>query len=42
LTSEAHDELKSATPFKAWPYFLSGNHRIAAWHAAEVLDDSPH
>jgi len=42
LTAESHDELKTGTPFKAWPYFLSGDHRIAAWHAAQALGAHPH
>ncbi len=42
LTTESHDELKTATPFRTWPYFLSGDRRIAAWRASQVLDGSAH
>lgn len=42
LTTERHDELKTGTPFRTWPYFLSGDHRIAAWRAAQVLDEASH
>ncbi|MGH8216540.1 MAG: ArnT family glycosyltransferase [Rhodanobacteraceae bacterium] len=37
LTSDSHDEPKAGIPFETWPYFLSGNRRIAAWHASAVL-----
>ncbi|TAN04626.1 MAG: glycosyl transferase [Rhodanobacteraceae bacterium] len=37
LTSDRGAEPVGVTPFKTWPYFLSGDHRIAAWHAAQVL-----
>jgi 4-amino-4-deoxy-L-arabinose transferase-like glycosyltransferase len=38
LTSDRSDEPHGVAPFETWPYFLSGSHRIAAWHAAQVLD----
>ncbi len=37
LTSDQSDEPKGVAPFATWPYFLSGDHRIAAWHAAQLL-----
>lgn len=37
LTSDRSDEPRRAEPFKTWPYILSGDHRIAAWRAAQVL-----
>jgi hypothetical protein len=42
LTMERHDEPERGAPFETWPYFLSGDHRIAAWHAAQVLDAARH
>ena len=38
LTSDRSDEPKGVAPFKTWPYFLSGSHRIAAWRASQILD----
>jgi 4-amino-4-deoxy-L-arabinose transferase-like glycosyltransferase len=37
LTSDSHLEPRGAQPFKAWPYALAGDRRIAAWRAADVL-----
>lgn len=37
LTSDRSAEPAGATPFRTWPYFLSGGHRIAAWRAASIL-----
>jgi 4-amino-4-deoxy-L-arabinose transferase-like glycosyltransferase len=37
LTMENHDEPNAGTPIRTWPYFLSGNRRIAAWHASDIL-----
>ena len=37
LTSDRSDEPKGVDPFKTWPYFLSGDHRIAAWRSAQIL-----
>lgn len=42
LTSDRATEPVGAKPFRAWPYFLSGSHRIAAWHAAQVLAAARH
>ncbi|WHZ19972.1 MAG: hypothetical protein OJF55_002121 [Rhodanobacteraceae bacterium] len=42
LTSDRSSEPQGVAPFATWPYFLSGSHRIAAWHAAQVLDAAPH
>jgi hypothetical protein len=39
---ERHDEPEHGAPFETWPYFLSGDHRIAAWHAAQVLGAARH
>lgn len=36
LTSDRSTEPAGATPFRVWPYFLAGDHRLAAWHAAQV------
>ncbi|HEX7326739.1 MAG TPA: hypothetical protein VF292_15525, partial [Rhodanobacteraceae bacterium] len=37
LASDAHLAPKGVTPYRTWPYFLSGNHRMEAFHAATVL-----
>ena len=37
LTSERSAEPKGLAPFETWPYFLSGDHRIAAWRASSIL-----
>lgn len=37
LTSDSQDEPSATVPVETWPYFLSGDHRIAAWRAADVL-----
>ncbi|MGH8115208.1 MAG: hypothetical protein ACREPS_09190, partial [Rhodanobacteraceae bacterium] len=37
LTSSSHDEPKDTVPFRTWPYFLAGDHRIAAWRAGDIL-----
>ncbi|HVX05650.1 MAG TPA: glycosyltransferase family 39 protein [Rhodanobacteraceae bacterium] len=37
LTSDHGDEPPGTTPFRTWPYLLSGDHRIAAWRAAQVM-----
>jgi hypothetical protein len=37
LTMERHDEPKAGVPFETWPYFLSGDRRISAWHASSIL-----
>ena len=42
LTSDRSAEPAGATPFRVWPYFLSGDNRIAAWHAAQVLGAARH
>ena len=42
LTMERHDEPQRGVPFKAWPYFLSGDHRIAAWRASQILAAGNH
>ena len=42
LTSDRGAEPNGAEPFRTWPYFLSGDHRIAAWHAAQVLGAARH
>ncbi|TAM98193.1 MAG: glycosyl transferase [Rhodanobacteraceae bacterium] len=42
LTSDRDAEPNGVEPFRTWPYFLSGDHRIAAWHAAAVLQAAPH
>jgi hypothetical protein len=42
LTSDRSAEPAGATPFRVWPYFLSGDNRIAAWHAAQVLGAAQH
>jgi 4-amino-4-deoxy-L-arabinose transferase-like glycosyltransferase len=38
LTMERHDEPKTGAPFRTWPYFLSGDHRIAGWRASQIVD----
>ena len=42
LTSERGSEPGATAPLQAWPYFLSGSHRIAAWRAAQILAAKPH
>jgi hypothetical protein len=42
LTNDLKDEPRGATPFRTWPYFLSGSNRIAAWHAAQVAGAAHH
>ena len=42
LTSDRSAEPAGATPFRVWPYFLSGDNRISAWHAAQVLGAAQH
>lgn len=42
LTSDRSIEPAGATPFRVWPYFLSGDHRIVAWRAAQVLGVAQH
>ncbi|MGH8190342.1 MAG: ArnT family glycosyltransferase [Rhodanobacteraceae bacterium] len=37
LTGDRGDEPKDTTPFETWPYFLSGDHRMAAWRASSIL-----
>jgi 4-amino-4-deoxy-L-arabinose transferase-like glycosyltransferase len=37
LTSNSHLAPPGISPYRAWPYALSGDHRIAAWRAADVL-----
>lgn len=37
LASEASDEPQGVAPRLQWPYLLSGNHRIGAWNAADIL-----
>jgi 4-amino-4-deoxy-L-arabinose transferase-like glycosyltransferase len=42
LTSDRSAEPGGAQPFRTWPYFLSGDHRIAAWRASQVLATGHH
>ena len=42
LTSDRSAEPVGAKPFRTWPYFLSGDHRIAAWRASQVLGADHH
>lgn len=42
LTSDRSSEPKGVVPLETWPYLLSGSHRIAAWHAAQVLAAASH
>ncbi|MGH8164620.1 MAG: hypothetical protein ACREP1_09830, partial [Rhodanobacteraceae bacterium] len=37
LASDASDEPQGVAPRVQWPYLLSGNHRIGAWSAADIL-----
>ncbi|HEU0277578.1 MAG TPA: glycosyltransferase family 39 protein [Rhodanobacteraceae bacterium] len=37
MTMSRHGEPATGTPFKTWPYLLSGSRRIAAWHAADLI-----
>jgi hypothetical protein len=38
LIVESHDEVTTGAPLRTWSYFLSGDRRIAAWRARQVLD----
>ena len=38
LIIESHDEVTTGAPLGTWPYFLSGDRRIAAWRARQILD----
>jgi 4-amino-4-deoxy-L-arabinose transferase-like glycosyltransferase len=40
LTSDSHLGPSGVRPWRTWPYALSGDHRIAAWRAADVLTTS--
>ncbi|MGH8153842.1 MAG: ArnT family glycosyltransferase [Rhodanobacteraceae bacterium] len=42
LTSDRSAEPRSVAPFRTWPYFMSGDHRMAAWRAALVVAASQH
>lgn len=42
LTSDRSSEPRGAEPFRTWPYFLSGDHRIAAWRAAQIPGAAAH
>lgn len=42
LTSDRSAEPAGVAPFKTWPYFLSGDHRIAAWRASQILAAGSH
>ncbi|HLI17835.1 MAG TPA: glycosyltransferase family 39 protein [Rhodanobacteraceae bacterium] len=37
ITGDSHDEPRGAEPYRTWPYFLSGNRRMAVWHASDVI-----
>jgi len=37
LTSDSHLGPSGVRPYRVWPYALSGDRRIAAWRAADVL-----
>ncbi|MGH8148119.1 MAG: ArnT family glycosyltransferase [Rhodanobacteraceae bacterium] len=37
LTGNRGDEPKHATPAASWPYLLSADHHIDAWHASDIL-----
>jgi hypothetical protein len=37
LTSDSDLAPRGISPYRAWPYALSGDHRIAAWRAADLL-----
>lgn len=37
LTSDSHMGPSGVRPYRVWPYALSGDRRIAAWRAADVL-----
>jgi 4-amino-4-deoxy-L-arabinose transferase-like glycosyltransferase len=39
---DRHDEVTAGAPLRAWPYFLSGDHRITAWRARQILDAGGH
>ena len=41
LTSDQSAEPAGAQPFRVWPYFLAGDHRIAAWRASDTLKAQP-
>jgi hypothetical protein len=38
LIVDSHDEVTTGAPLRTWPYFLSGDRRIAAWRARQILD----
>jgi 4-amino-4-deoxy-L-arabinose transferase-like glycosyltransferase len=38
LIVENHDEVTTGAPLGTWPYFLSGDRRIVAWRAWQILD----
>lgn len=38
LIIESHDEVTTGAPLRIWPYFLSGDRRITAWRARQILD----
>ena len=42
LIMESHDEVTTGAPLRTWPYFLSGDRRIAAWRARQILDTAAH
>lgn len=42
LTSDRSSEPRGAEPFRTWPYFLSGDHRIAAWRASQIPGAAAH
>jgi len=37
LILESHDEVTKGVPLRTWPYFLSGDRRITAWRARQIL-----
>jgi 4-amino-4-deoxy-L-arabinose transferase-like glycosyltransferase len=41
LTSDKSTELAGASPLRAWPYFLAGDHRISAWRASQACHAAP-
>jgi 4-amino-4-deoxy-L-arabinose transferase-like glycosyltransferase len=34
---DRHDEVTAGAPLRTWPYFPSGDHRITAWRARQIL-----
>lgn len=42
LTSDHSAEPVDVAPFRTWPYFLSADHRIAAWRASQILAAGSH